>query len=247
MASTIKEIREQNLKILIIESGLSQGAFALKVETAPAYISQIFSTTTKRSMGDLVARKIEQKMNIPKGWMDTPHQTNDTKDILSGNSHAPNDKLLGILNLYDDTQAGHPDQLFLSFINPEQLMRGPHRTEMTEHAEHKLPFSKSLLNKLGIAEAAAKGAVVEGNSMAPVLPDGSLLAVDTDNIKIKDGEIYAINHLGNLRIKMLYTLPGGSLRLRSFNNQEWPDEHILPADIHQIVVLGRVFWWSVLR
>jgi len=82
MQNTIKEIRETNLRLLINETGLSQGAFAIKVDTAPAYISQIFSSTTKRSLGSQVARKIELKLNIPKGWMDFPHQPGEYRAIL---------------------------------------------------------------------------------------------------------------------------------------------------------------------
>jgi len=37
------------------------------------------------------------------------------------------------------------------------------------------------------------------------------------------------------------------LRLRSYNSEEWPDE-IYTGDIgDKIKVLGRVFWYSVLR
>jgi phage terminase large subunit len=55
---------------------------------------------------------------------------------------------------------------------------------------------------------------------------------------------YAINHDGVLQIKILYQMPGGGLRLRSYNALEYPDEHW--RDASHIRVLGKVFWSSVL-
>jgi phage repressor protein C with HTH and peptisase S24 domain len=247
MTYTIKEIRVRNLRLLIAESGLSQGAFALKVDTAPAYISQIFSKTTKRSLGDLMARKIETKLNLPKAWMDTLHTAEEYQALRKGIKTPVAHNLLGVLDLYDEELDEHSDDVLLDFLTPQHLSAGAQRTEMTEPVEHKLRFSKALLNKLGIAESAAYGWVVEGNSMAPVLPEGALLGIDTQQTEIKDGDIYAIDHFGNLRIKMLYNLPGGSIRLRSYNQVEWPDEHVSYEELSCIKVLGRVFWWSVVR
>jgi DNA transposition AAA+ family ATPase len=73
MNLTIREIRLRNLLKLIEKSQLSQTAFACKVETSPAYLSQIISIKTKRNMGDMVARKIELSLKMPKGWMDSLH------------------------------------------------------------------------------------------------------------------------------------------------------------------------------
>lgn len=66
-----KEIRKINLRKLIKASGKKSAKFAEEVDTAPAYISQIFSAKTKAEVGDEFARKIERKLNLPRGWMDT--------------------------------------------------------------------------------------------------------------------------------------------------------------------------------
>lgn len=246
MAQTVKEIREKNLRLLIAESGSSQGAFANTIDTAAAYLSQIFSPTIKRSMGDQVARKIETKLNLPKGWMDSHHQSGEYKDYLK-NPRQPQVLPPGFLKLALDNGKPHPDDVMLRFINPDQFNDQLHRPEIDEPLQQKLRFSKALLKKLGISESAALGLVVEGNSMAPVLPEGTLLVIDTENTDIKDGDMYALNHANQLRIKLIYHVPGGGLRLRSYNNAEWPDEYISLDEMHHITVLGRVFWWSVVR
>ncbi len=48
-------------------------------------------------------------------------------------------------------------------------------------------------------------------------------------------------------MKLLYRLPGGGLRIRSFNSDEHPDERYEPQEAAEhINVIGRVFWYSVL-
>ena len=82
--------------------------------------------------------------------------------------------------------------------------------------------------------------------MEPVLPHGSTVGIDTAAIDIIDGKMYAINHDGMLRVKMLYKLPGNGLRLRSYNMDEYPDERYEADSIKHIKVIGKVFWYSVL-
>ena len=42
--------------------------------------------------------------------------------------------------------------------------------------------------------------------------DGSTIGVDTATTHITDGEIYALEHDGMLRVKFVYRLPGGGIR-----------------------------------
>lgn len=88
-----------------------------------------------------------------------------------------------------------------------------------------------------------------GNSMAQKIQSGSTLAIDSSLTHIVDGEIYALEQDGMLRIKYAYRLPGDGLRLRSHNNSEYPDETYSTEQIQalNIRILGWVFWWSTLN
>ncbi|MET0613651.1 MAG: helix-turn-helix transcriptional regulator [Pseudomonas caspiana] len=88
-----------------------------------------------------------------------------------------------------------------------------------------------------------------GNSMADKIQDGSVIGIDRGLTRIIDGEMYALEHGGMLRVKYLYRLPGNGLRLRSHNSTEHPDELFTAEQIEQqgIRVLGWVFWWSTLN
>jgi hypothetical protein len=72
----IKQIRRANM-LALIEREPSKAAFARKVGTDPAYISQILSTKTKAEVGNDLARGIEAAYKLPHGWMDHEHASPD--------------------------------------------------------------------------------------------------------------------------------------------------------------------------
>jgi len=67
--------------------------------------------------------------------------------------------------------------------------------------------------------------------------------------KVVDGEIYALEHDGELRVKFVLRLPGTGYRLRSYNQQEFQDEDYTFEEFieQRITIIGRVFWWSTVR
>lgn len=129
------------------------------------------------------------------------------------------------------------------FLKEVRLSAGSGAFEASDFNGYKLRFHESSLRRKGINPKDVVCVSADGNSMEPVFPDGATLGVDTSQKHIKDGKIYAINHDGWLRTKILYRLPGNRIRIHSYNEEEHPDEEVDAADIQ---VIGRVFWWSVL-
>lgn len=84
--------------------------------------------------------------------------------------------------------------------------------------------------------------------MERLILDGAAIGFDMSDTSIYDGEIYAFNHDGMLRVKYLYRTPGGAVRVRSENSEEFPDE-LMTAEqwASEVNMLGRVFWWSTVR
>ncbi|EHX6274126.1 helix-turn-helix domain-containing protein [Salmonella enterica] len=76
----IKEIRLNNLKKAINSNGYTQTELAVMCDLSPSLISQIM--TKRRNMGTTLARKIEEKLNLSRGWFDFPHQFMGTKEDL---------------------------------------------------------------------------------------------------------------------------------------------------------------------
>jgi peptidase, S24 family len=129
------------------------------------------------------------------------------------------------------------------FLKEVRLSAGSGAFEASDFNGYKLRFHESSLRRKGINPKDVVCVSADGNSMEPVFPDGATLGVDTSQKHIKDGKIYAINHDGWLRTKILYRLPGNRIRIHSYNEEEHPDEEVDAADIQ---IIGRVFWWSVL-
>lgn len=65
-------------------------------------------------------------------------------------------------------------------------------------------------NKLAAMRAA-------GDSMEPTIHDSDSLLVDTSQTSVVDGKVYALWYDGGERVKRLFRLPGGGLRIQSDN------------------------------
>ena len=125
-----------------------------------------------------------------------------------------------------------------------ELSAGDGTTAIVEIEKYELPFRRYTLNKQGVSPNCIKVARVVGRSMSPVLNDGDVVGIDTSKTKIVDGDTYAIRDGELLRVKMLIERHDGGLTIRSFNNEEFPDEILTKEQRHErVTVLGRV-WWS---
>ena len=72
----IQDIRYHNLQALLIEVGGNQAELARRTGTNAAYINQILNNSQLpsgkiRSVGERLARMLEQAFQKPEGWMDS--------------------------------------------------------------------------------------------------------------------------------------------------------------------------------
>lgn len=157
--------------------------------------------------------------------------------------------LLGAMEVWDDDTPLDSDEVEVPLLKEVELSAGNGALAIQQHSTAKLRFGKATLRRQGIEPAAVICVSVSGSSMEPVLPSGSTVGVDQSKKDIKDGDIYALSHNEHLRVKMLYRLPSGGIRMRSFNREEYPDEEYSKdrIELEEIKILGRVFWYSVIR
>lgn len=80
---------------------------------------------------------------------------------------------------------------------------------------------------------------VEGDSMEPFIWDGETVVIDTSQTAVKDGKVYALWYDGGERVKRLYRLPGGALRIVS-DNQNHAAIEVLADQIEGVRIIGRV-------
>ncbi|WP_158595257.1 XRE family transcriptional regulator [Marinobacter nauticus] len=157
-------------------------------------------------------------------------------------------EFFGHMDAWDSNTPLNEDEVELPLFREVELAAGGGATQVIENHGAKLRFAKSTLSRAGVPAEAAACAFVRGNSMEPVMPDGTCVGVNTADKTVKDGEIYAIDHGGMLRVKYLHRRPGGGIKIVSQNASEHPVEEVTAEEMAANVrVIGRVFWWSVLR
>lgn len=223
----------------------SQRVLADAIDTTPGYINQLLNGY--RSIGEKTARKIESKLGLPNLYLDNPETVMDIQITSPPQLIDSNAEWRGALDIWDSTTPLRDDEVALPFFREVEVAAGAGRThQVIQNHGCQLRFAKSTLKRKGVLPENAYCVTVSGNSMTPVLPHGSTIGIDTGTTHITNGDIYAIDHAGELRVKMVYKLPGGGLRLKSFNSAEWPDEHYTEPNCADIKILGRMFWSSTL-
>jgi phage repressor protein C with HTH and peptisase S24 domain len=136
----------------------------------------------------------------------------------------------------------------LPFHKEAPIAPGETTTHIIEDPDQSIRLPRSHLESLEINPKDAICITMVGDSMAERIEDGSTVAIDRGLTQIVDGQIYALEHDGMLRIKYLHRIPGNRLRLRSHNSAAYPDEVFSAEqiDAQNIRVIGWVFWWSTL-
>lgn len=157
--------------------------------------------------------------------------------------------MLSDMRVWDDSTPLDDDEVYVPVLREVELSAGSGKFAIEEGPSSRLRFSKPDLRANGVQFSNAKCVRVSGGSMAPVLRDGATVGINVGKNQLTDvvdGEMYAISHNGQLRIKQLFRLPSG-LRLRSFNRDDYPDEDYSFQQLkdQQISILGHVFWWGM--
>ncbi|WP_417623069.1 XRE family transcriptional regulator [Parasphingorhabdus sp.] len=181
-------------------------------------------------------------LNLAKALNTTPAY------IINGISEVKSSEVseVGCLEQWDGSTPLHDDEVEVPFFKEVELAAGSGSLVTKENSTFKLRFSRTTLRRYNVDPSAAACVTVSGDSMSPILPDKSTVGINTASKTIKDGFMYALDHDGFLRIKVVHRLPGGGLRLRSFNRDDFPDEDYNQEEAKKIKVLGSVFWYSVL-
>ncbi|BAP80932.1 transcriptional regulator [Pseudomonas sp. MT-1] len=215
--------------------------FADAVNRTPSYVSRMLASNKhSRGIGEEMARSIEQKLGLDNGWLDRPLDASEAVPAKPKEATYT----LEPVGVWDDETPLDSDEAELPFLKEVELSAGSGRTAIHEAGSRKMRFGIRTMRSRGVEPANAVCVTVTGNSMEPVLRNGATISIDRGMTRIQDGDMYAIDHDGQLRVKQLYRMPGGGMRIRSFNRDEHPDEEYGPEEIerHKIRIIGRVWW-----
>lgn len=221
------------IRYLMSVEGLKQKDLAVQLHASP----QTVNNWLKRSaISREAAQQISEKYGYSLDW------------LLNGNGE-PKGNLPGLITVGGDpsngpwgNQSAANNAVEVPYYDDIEAALG----ELDDAKSiYTIRFSKATLLKVG-ANTEGTGVVcfpADGSSMEPLIPDGSIVAIDRLNTRIIDGDIYAINIDGLKWIRQLYRRPGNKIAIRSFNREEYNDE-VLNEPV--VEVLGRMFWTSTI-
>ena len=133
-----------------------------------------------------------------------------------------------------------PDLVFVEKVKAKPRAGSGGLETDSEHAGY-YSFHSSFVARKGGSEKAMKIFEVAGDSMTPLLNDGDMIMVNTNEIDIRSGRVYLLRIDEELMVKRLETRPGGILLIRSDN----PNYEDIPVNMHEatdVEVFGRMVW-----
>lgn len=222
----------ERLNSALKQSGMSQHQLAEKVKISQPAIQKLLSGKSNTSRKIV---EIANALNVDLLWL--------TKGVgkakLTKNS--ANATMIGAIDEWDSKTPLDEDEVEVPFYKDVRLSAGNgFADDIEDYNGYKLRLSRSTMRKYGIDKDCAVCLTVYGDSMEPVFRDGSTVGINQADTNIRDGKIYAINHDGLLRIKILERLPGNQVKIRSYNS-DYDDETV---SLDDITILGRVWWQS---
>jgi phage repressor protein C with HTH and peptisase S24 domain len=234
----------ERIKQKMSERGLEQKDLVTKLGVSKGTISNWLNDKNKGISEDSL-EQLARILRTTPSYLRYGVESEEARGTARARGEAAINSMARIDAWDSDTPLGE-DEVELPLFREVELSGGHGSTMVQENHGAKLRFAKSTLRKKGIDESVAACCFVTGDSMLPILPHGSTVGVDKSSLNIVDGNIYAIDHGGLLRVKYLYRIPGGGVRIRSANRDHYPDEDLTPDQLEHFRVIGRVFWYSVL-
>jgi phage repressor protein C with HTH and peptisase S24 domain len=229
-------------RALLRLANITTSGFAEFLNTAPQNVHNWYT----RGVPAHCMEQVAMRLSVNSDWLKTGEGQKDARHLRLLDETGNTFDAQAIRGVYTVIE---PIDVELPLYKETATAPGSNKTHVVEDPEQSVRLPRSHLDSLEINHVDAICAHMIGNSMAEKIEDGSVLAIDRGLTQIVDGEIYAIEHDGMLRIKYLHRVPGNALRMRSHNSVEHPDEIFRAAQIEEqnIRVLGWVFWWSTLN
>ncbi|WP_218569412.1 XRE family transcriptional regulator [Pseudomonas sp. Hp2] len=117
-------------------------------------------------------------------------------------------------------------------------------TIIPEYVEtrYRLPYQIDWLNRWEAKPESILIAKVRGSSMEPVLYNGDKVVIHTGRRRVIDDCVYSLIYAGEARVKRLFKLPGGGLRIVSSNPDKarYPDEIVQADELEAVYIIGQV-------
>lgn len=231
----------ERLKLARKEKGLSQKALGELIGVSQAAIQKIEVGKAKETTKIL---DLANALEVRPEWLSSgTGEMKGTTSNIHRESNIPPEREWGTVDAWDNSTPLPDDEVEVPFLKDIELACGDGSFGDEDYNGFMLRFSKATLKRVGAQKGSVLCFPAHGNSMEPLIPEGSTVAINLLDKKIVDGKVYAINQDGWKRLKALHRSGPNKVIIRSFNSAEYDDEE---ADIDQVEILGRMFWTSML-
>lgn len=217
-------IRRENLS-KIENSHELQKDLAKKLSMSASQLGSLLAGY--RNIGEKSARRIERALNMPENSLDSEYFT-----FVLGRAVLQ----LEPVSVYDQESKTNYDEIDVPVLIEAEEEGG---IKLIREGE-KMRFSRQFLLNEGVNPEAVRMVRMKDGSMMDQIAKDAMVYIDSEITEIEDGKIYAIEHLGELRIKQLYKHVGGGVRVKS-RNAEYPDEIYDAEQARQIKIIGQAF------
>lgn len=214
-------IRRENLRGWMTAREITSSQLADKIGSGRAYTSLLFNPS--RYFGEKAARHIEECLRMPRGYLDTTAKAVMTTDSWS-------------------TPQDLDDEVFALVRQVDIGLDANGQVVTSEIKAPALPFSKGwLLARRVTASKQLRICTVRSTGMEPFARVGDQVMLDTGQTAVEDGEVYAIRHGSQIRLRRLFATVDGGLQLHA-DNPSHPSETLTKEASAELAVLGRVIW-----
>jgi len=234
----------ERLKLAMREAGVTQAGLAERVGVSQAAIQKL---TSGKALSSTKLIKIAESLGVSATWL--ADESGPMYVSRSGEHHPastiPSEDKWITIDPWDTSTPLEDDEVEVPFLKDIEFACGDGSISDEDYNGFMLRFSKATMRRSGV-NSDGSGVLcfpAHGNSMEPVIPEGTTVAVNCLDKKVVDGKLYAISQGGWKRLKLLYRTGPEKLAIRSYNSEEYPDEEV---DMKDVEIIGRVFWSSTL-
>ena len=227
------------LKAMLVDKELSQGELARRVGVTQGTIYKLVAGHAKSSKKIV---EIAQALNVRAEWLLTGNgpQFIDESAVLNhtADRHELGEHPEGV-TFADVTVPSHADEIAIPLLPDLDSAFAISPFPFTSYNGQTMLVNKLDMKHFGvdINHIDFVAFSVTGDSMDPVMPDGSKVILNVNDRRIVDGKIYALDQSSWRKVRILFRSGPSELTMRSFNRESYPDEKI---DMNDIEVLGRI-------
>lgn len=216
--TSIDVIRRENTKKLMEDMKLTRAEFAATVDVGYALLGHYIGKNPTKSIGDEVARRIEEKTGKPAYWLDHDHVGIDTDLIPEGTERLDTDG--DMLPVISWVAAGSWTEVDSSYMND---------------FDSDIPRPKDLSKH-------SFGLVVRGRSMWPEFKPGEVIIVEP-NVGLGDlidGDLVVVqcNDDNEATFKQLVLGDNAEDMYLKPLNPDWPEQEMRPMS--ECMLVGKV-------